>query len=253
MRLMQIRARRLAKLGSSAPKPGEGKDPENDSAQPSTTPTPKPQSSEAPTPKPKINITPAPKTSKPSSNPFTQLGVPNTRPEEPSGSPGSSRPHRKRSAAEIDDGSAAAPAPRKPNPQQTESDEDYAHRVLTQIFRITVDPHHMTNAQGQRLVFVPNLNQELNEAGDALKLSTSVLDQAIIEACSNLPPNEPLFGYLLLCWKRAVKAASTTKNASDVRLGVHEEAKRLCISNCLFSLTMPDLYGCVSQYFCCWS
>ncbi|POR34568.1 Ubiquitin conjugation factor E4 [Tolypocladium paradoxum] len=239
----QIRARRLAKLGSSAPRPSESKDPENEAAQSSTMPTPKPQSGEAPTPKPRINITPAPKPSLPSSNPFTQLGVQNTKREDPSGSSGSFRPHRKRSAAEIDDGAAATPAPRKPNPQQTESDADYAHRVLTQIFRITVDPHHMTDAQGQRLIFVPNLNQELNESGDPLKLSTSVLDQAIIEACGNLPLDKPLFGYLLLCWKRASKAASTAKNVSDVRSEVHEEAKRLCISNCLFSLTMPALYG----------
>lgn len=162
------------------------------------------------------------------------------------GSTGSPRPRRKRSAAEVDDGALATPPPRKPNPPQTEPDDDYAHRLLTQIFRVTVDPHHVSDTQAQRLVFLPNLNQELNDAGEPLKLSTVNLDQAIIEACGNWPQGKPLMDYLLPCWKRAVRAASTAKNATGARLEMHEEAKRLCMSNCLFSLTMPVLYGYVS-------
>ncbi|KAL3959704.1 hypothetical protein ACCO45_004821 [Purpureocillium lilacinum] len=174
--------------------------------------------------------------------PFTQLGVQSSRKDS-----GSSSPHRKRTAAEIGDGRAATPPPAarsKPAPAaQVESDADYAHRVLTQVFRITVDPHHMISSSGQRLIFVPNLNQELNEAGEPLKLSVNVLDQAIIEACGTLPLDHPLFGYLLPCWKRAVKAHTMAKNVSPARLEVLDEAKRLCMSNCLFSLTMPVLYG----------
>ncbi|KAJ3473430.1 hypothetical protein NLG97_g10312 [Lecanicillium saksenae] len=49
-------------------------------------------------------------------------------------------------------------------------------------------------------------------------------------------------GYLLPCWKRAVKLAQT-KTVSTTRQQLHEEARRLCMSNCLFALTMPDLYG----------
>lgn len=230
----QIRARRLAKLGSSAPNPSETNETDSGSAQPSAAATARPQ----------INITPAAKPLQPSSasNPFSQLGVHSARPEVPSAPSGRSSLHSKRSAAEIDGGAAAAP-PRKPNPQQAEPDEDYAHRVLTQIFCVTVDPHHMANTQGQRLVFMPNLNQDLNDAGEPLKLSVTRLDQTIIEACSNWPLDKPLLDYLLPCWKRAVKVAHVAKNATAARLHVHEEAKRLCISNSLFALTMPDLYG----------
>lgn len=242
----QIRARRLAKLGSSAPKQSGGNDSDNATAPSSTTPTPKPQSSEASTPKTHINMTSTAKPSQQSPNPFTQLGVHAMEPQGTPGSTGSFRTHRKRSAAEVDD-AVACPPPRKPNPPQPESDSDYAHRVLTHIFRITVDPHHLSGSPAERLFFVPALNQELNDAGEPLRLSTANLDQAIIEACGNWPLDKPLMDYLLPCWKRAVKAASTAKNVTGARLEVHEEAKRLCMSNSLFSLTMPVIYGYVSR------
>ncbi|KAJ6439496.1 ubiquitin fusion degradation protein 2 [Purpureocillium lavendulum] len=251
-RALQIRARRLAKLGSAAPKPAENADKPDGSPVPSSsttpTPTPKPQPTE--TPRSNITITPAPKPPAPGTNPFTQLGVQSSRKDS-----GSSSPQRKRTAAEVEDGRAATTTPppaarSKPAPAaQAESDEDYAHRVLTQVFRITLDPHHMKSSTGQRLIFVPTLNQELNESGEPLKLSVNVLDQAIIEACGTLPMDSPLFGYLLPCWKRAVKAHSMAKNVSAARLEVLDEAKRLCMSNCLFSLTMPVLYGSVYPRF----
>lgn len=104
----------------------------------------------------------------------------------------------------------------------------------------------MSTPMGQRLAFLPNLNQELNEAAEPLKLTTANLDQAILEAAGAWPHDKPLMDYLLPCWKRALKAASMSKAASGPRLEVHDEAKRLAISNCLFSLTLPDLFGYVS-------
>lgn len=235
--MLQIRARRLAKLGPSstpAPQSDENKAPASELS------TPNPQSSEPEPPKPKINITPA-ASSQP--NPFSQLGVRSGGPSQaPSSSPGSSRAVRKRTASEIDD-VLSAPQPRKP--AAPESDEDHANRVLSQIFRFTVDPHHMADAQGHRLAFLPSLNEELNESGEALKISVGNLDQAIIEAAGSWPADKPLMNYFLPCWKRAVKAASTAKVTPGPKAEVHEESKRLCMSNCLFSLTMPDLYGYV--------
>lgn len=128
-------------------------------------------------------------------------------------------------------------------PQSVESDSDYAHRVLSHIFDITLDPHRMTAAHGHRLLFLPNLNQDLNDQGQPLKLSTSVLDQAIMEACATWTAHRPLMDYLLPCWKRAVRSVNLAKNPQGSRLEVHEEAKRLSISSCLFALTMPALYG----------
>lgn len=230
----RIRLRRLAMLGSSARRSSANEADNTATPQPSSaasppSQTPQTETSEPATPIVKINVTPAAEPAQSSPNPFTQLGVQSTQ-------------------VLGDQSASTASAPRKDSPQpaqqqRQESDEDYAHRVLSQIFRVSVDPHHMSNVQGQRFVFLPNLNHELNDSGDPLKLSISILDQAIIESCNNWPPASPLFDYLLPCWKRAVKAASTAKNVSPQRQEVLEEAKRLCMSNCLFALTMPALYG----------
>ncbi|KAM0261933.1 hypothetical protein ACHAQJ_001936 [Trichoderma viride] len=242
-KMEQIRARRLAKLGNpAASKPAESTPAEAGS---STSPAPPQSGSPAPeadteTKKTKINITPA---AQPTSNPFAQLGVRSSTPADPVGSTGTFRVARKRSASEVDD-VLSAPPPRKATPVQAESDEDYIDRVLSQIFRITVDPHRMTSNQGShRLTFLLGLNQELNDSGEPLKLSLNNLDQAIIEACSSWSSDKPLMHYLLPCWKRAVKAAAANKQTSGPRFELHEESKRLCMSNCLFAVTMPVLYG----------
>ena len=87
------------------------------------------------------------------------------------------------------------------------------------------------------------LNEELNESGEPLKLSVNTLDQALMEAASSYPHDKPLMNYFLPCWKRAVKASLQFKGTEGPKFEVHEEAKRLCMSGCLFALTMPDLYG----------
>jgi ubiquitin conjugation factor E4 B len=105
----------------------------------------------------------------------------------------------------------------------------------------------MTSNGNHRLTFLLNLNQELNESGEPLKLSVNNLDQAIIEACSSWSSDKPLMHYLLPCWKRAVKAASANKQTSGPKFDLSEESKRLCMSNCLFAVTMPVLYGLVAH------
>ena len=246
----QIRARRLAKLGTSTPpaasssKADENKAPEPESTNPSPAETPIPETQQAEASRPKINITPAATSSSSSPNPFTKLGVKSSGQTEPSSSTGSFRVCRKRRASEIDDPIPAAPPAQRPNPQ-TESPEDYADRIFSQIFRISVNPHKMTTTQGHKLIFLPNLNEELNESEEPLKLTVDSLDQAIMEAASIWPHDKPLMAYLLPCWKRAVRASSTSKWTEGPKFKVHDEAKRLAMSSCLFSLTMPALYGSV--------
>ncbi|KAJ3523066.1 hypothetical protein NM208_g12594 [Fusarium decemcellulare] len=207
------------------------------------TSTPKPQTTPAESSRPKINVTPSAPGSSSGSNPFTKLGVKSGAQSEPSSSTGSFRVNRKRLASEIDDAvSADRPSPRPTN-SPAESDEAYADRTLSQIFRITVDPHNMTNSHGHRLIFLPSLNQELNDSGESLKLSVNTLDQALMEAAGTWPQDKPLMNYFLPCWKRAVKSSTQFKTTEGPRFEVHEEAKRLCMSSCLFALTMPDLYG----------
>lgn len=246
----QIRARRLAKLGgTSSPSPSK---PDEDKASASeataAAPPTRPQAANVDSEKPSPNITiqPAAAPSQPATNPSPRVVPKAGGSEGPKTSSGSLSVSRKRSASKIDD-DVPAPA-RKPDPPQAESDEDYADRVLSQIFRISVNPHHMSNSSGHRLAFLPALNQELNDAGEPLKLSVSTLDQAIIEACSSWPGDKPLLSYLLPCWKRAVKAATSAKITAGPRFDVHEESKRLCMSNCLFALTMPILYKLVKAH-----
>ncbi|KAG5750286.1 hypothetical protein H9Q69_006428 [Fusarium xylarioides] len=202
-------------------KSDENKAPDSESSNPSRTSTPKPQPQPASAEsRPKINVTPAAPPASSSPNPFDKLGV----------------------KAEPSSSTADRPSP-KPSTTQPESDESYADRTLSQIFRITVDPHNMVNTSGQRLTFLPNLNEELNESGEPLKLSVNTLDQALMEAASSYPHDKPLMSYFLPCWKRAVKASVQFKGTEGPKFEVHEEAKRLCMSGCLFALTMPDLYG----------
>ncbi|KAI9170938.1 Ubiquitin conjugation factor E4 [Paramyrothecium foliicola] len=241
----EIRARRLAKLGgpsaaSSSSKSDENKAPISES-RPSPSSTPKPQTAEAETPKTKINITPAAAPSQAGSDKPTPTAPKPSSSGQAATSSGSTRLSRKRSASDNDGGMAATA--RRADPPQAESNEDYADRILSQIFRVTVNPHQTSNPYGHRLAFLPNLNQELNDAGEPLKLSINSLDQAIIEACSEWPHEKSLMNFLLPCWKRAVKSATTAKITAGPKFEVHEEAKRLCMSNCLFALTMPALYG----------
>ncbi|KAF7542311.1 hypothetical protein G7Z17_g11690 [Cylindrodendrum hubeiense] len=215
-------------------------EPESSNPSRASTPKPQPQATPAEPSRPKINITPAAGSSP---NPFAKLGVKDNTKSESSSSTGSFRSSRKRLASEIDDAVSADRPPQRTNNAQPESHADYANRTLSHIFRVSVDPHNMTDSQGHRLVFLPNLNEELNESEESLKLSVNTLDQAIMEALNAWPQNKPLMQYLLPSWKRAVKAAATIKLTEGPRYEVHEEAKRLCMSSCLFALTMPDLYG----------
>ncbi|KOS21891.1 Ubiquitin conjugation factor E4 [Escovopsis weberi] len=247
--LDQIRARRVNKLsGDSSSQSAENRTQESQQTPSSSAPS-RPQSTGASETKkkPETNKATPPATTpsgQSSSNPFSQLAVDPGRSSEAAGSSGTPRLNRKRTVSQVDDGLLATSPQCKPTPAPPESDEDYIDRVLSQTFRVSVDPHRMKTAQGNhRLIFLPNLNQELNENKDPLKLTIANLDQAIIEACTALPHSKQLMDYLLPCWKRTLKAAASAKSAGGARAKAVEEAKRLCMSNCLFALTMPVLYG----------
>ena len=236
----QIRRRRLAKLGgppTSAPgSPRSG-----------TPPIPEPSSSKAPVDKtetkeaekpsplenrPAINITPAP--------PVTPLS---------GGSEGSSRAgitntkesRAKRRVSEVDGSLATAP-PRKQTPLREETAEDYADRMLSTLFRITVDKSRTTDGHGHRLVFLPALSQDLADEGAPLRLSVGRLEEAIMEMATALPHDRPLFDYFLPCWKRVVRTLKVLRGPAPEKEALLKEARRLCFSNCIFALTMPELF-----------
>ncbi|KAF6805558.1 ubiquitin conjugation factor e4 [Colletotrichum sojae] len=230
---IQIRLRRLAKLGSTArtsPKP-EGS-PSSPSAEASGSSTPTEDKGKAPAVETKkINITPS-STSSPQ-NPFNQLGLKSENGTSDQGA-------QKRGASKAD---VPAPVTKKPTPAREESFDDFADRTLAQIFRITVDPHRLTDSQGHKLTFLPDTNQELTDSDLPLKLTPTVLDSALLEALNAWPRDKHILSFLLPCFKRILRLATFVRETAKDKREVFEEAKRLCISNCMFALTLPDLFG----------
>ncbi|KAK3314615.1 ubiquitin elongating factor core-domain-containing protein [Apodospora peruviana] len=250
----QIRKRRLQKLGGGA----------SSSAPPTTSPTPNPEmarsssASAVPTSSTTPNNT---------SNAATAEKPPlqeNSRPKitisavRPQGTPAgnsdniSENPRKRRAAAagglDADTGScyssATTPAPplRKPTPRQEEPIEDYADRILSAVFRVTLDPNHTTDAHGVKLRWLANLSQELADEGKPLKMSLDTVEQAIMEAGSAVPKDRPLLDYLLPCWKRVIRANKAFRGPAPQKEALLKEARRLCFSNCIFALTMPELF-----------
>jgi len=130
------------------------------------------------------------------------------------------------------------------SPRLAESLEAWEDRTLGGIFRLSLKPEVAQDSHGHPLYYVASVRADLEEQGSPVRFSTEILDQAILEASSNLGKTTPL-DYLLACWKRvsrqyrAFKAGST----EDPRYNVIKEARRLCMSYCIFAVTMPDMFG----------
>ncbi|KAI9048700.1 hypothetical protein LZ554_007531 [Drepanopeziza brunnea f. sp. 'monogermtubi'] len=139
----------------------------------------------------------------------------------------------------------AAARPPRPStmPPAEEPIEQWAHRTLGGIFRITLDPNQKTDSNNHKLIFLPQLRQELEEEKVPVLLTKERLDSAILEAASTIPNNRPVLDYLLPCWKRVMKAVKGLRGYTGAKDALLKEAKRLCMSNCVFAVEMPELYG----------
>ncbi|KAM3074745.1 Ubiquitin conjugation factor E4, variant 2 [Clarireedia jacksonii] len=193
--------------------------------------------------KPKINIKPASATPPSSENPFLKLGVqasstvtPSAVRTDPTGVLG------KRTRAESDLQTPSSTPARKPTPAAEEPLEVYESRILSHIFRITLDPEQKTDASNHKLIYLPELRKELEEEGGEVRLTAGNLDAAILEAGATIPKNNPVFDYLLPCWKRAIKALKGRRGYAGQKDAVLKEAKRLCMSYCIFAAEMPDIF-----------
>lgn len=82
------------------------------------------------------------------------------------------------------------------------------------------------------------------EQKDPLLLKTSLLDQALLEAASNLDGINAL-DYFLACWKRVSRSLRGMRSGDNEnpRYAVVKEAKRLCMSYCIFAATMSEMFG----------
>lgn len=130
-----------------------------------------------------------------------------------------------------------------------ESLEDWEDRHLCSIFRITLDPGSKYDAQGHPLQYLAGTRTELEESAQPMKMNTSMLDQALLEAATNVEKNNTPLNYLLSCWKRVSRQHKALKKngEGDPKFKVAKEARRLCMSYCIFAVTMPEMFGCVYQ------
>lgn len=242
---LQIRRRRLEKL--SAPKPApEASSPAGQSG---ATPVPAESSKSSSSASTASQATPSSKPTTPAQaraeNPFSKLGVQAAKdPANVALRSGSTDSAAKRTRDASSSGETQPLPPKKQAPvQKEESVEEFADRIISHIFRITLDPHKTTDAQGHKLTFLMDLQQELQESGEPTRFSAANLDQALIEACTRVPRSKALLDYLLPCWKRTIKAQRALKGYVNERHAILQETRRLCMSNCVFAVTMPDLYG----------
>ncbi len=169
-----------------------------------------------------------------------------------SGIPGNSK-KRRASASEIDLAFPASPSAATPPPARrphAESLEEWMDHTLTSAFRVSVDPSRTKDRLGHPLKFLPVLNQDLQDRGDALMLSIDDLDSAILEAGTAFQPKKPLLDYFLPCWKSVMRAIKQLRDVRPEKAAALQEAKRLCMSNAIFALTMPEYFGYVGYGIC---
>ncbi|KAL8997592.1 MAG: hypothetical protein Q9188_006285 [Gyalolechia gomerana] len=234
----KIRNKRLAKLGSqtssTSSQHGEEKSDGVSAAHSSSTSGQELKERTSP----KLNVSNSAASSKLPDNPFAQLGV-----KEPSGD-----------VPRINITPTAEPGilpkkralsdQRRSSSRTGETLEEWEDKVLRGMFRVTLDSSARSDGHGHHLSFVEGVRADLEEQGQPIRLSTAILDQAILEAASNISKVTAL-DYLLACWKRVTAQFKHSKShkAEESRLDVVKEARRLCMSYCIFAITMPEMFG----------
>ncbi|KAL4809015.1 ubiquitin elongating factor core-domain-containing protein [Aspergillus unguis] len=220
----RIRNKRLAKLSNPAPASAETS---NSSEQSSA---PQAQASEASKPPPPRSSTP----STPQGSEGKRIKI------APTSSTSSVPQLRKDSSTPVTPVSSTPPPP-KPE----ESLESFADRTLSAIFKITLNDKRTSDVHGHPLTFLAGVRSELEDQNRELKLDTSVLDQALLEAASDRGHGQKPLDYLLPSWKRVSRLHKNFKKSrpDDPKFEVICEARRLCMSYSVFAITMPEMFG----------
>lgn len=128
--------------------------------------------------------------------------------------------------------------------RSAETIEVWQDRILRQVFRVTLNVEEINDSHGHPLIFLPSTKDDLEEQQTPLRMNIEVLEGAITEAASKAPGSNP-FEYLLACFKRASRAMRSTKfsGPDDQKEQIMIETKRLCMSYCIFAVTMPEMFG----------
>lgn len=227
MTFSQIRNKRLAKLGAPSSSANN-----NDNISHAASPQSAPSDSSKPRPSGSQTD------GAPESNPFDKFGMKANESKAPK-----AINIKQSSATPAKRDSENMPRP-KPNPTTQESSGDWEDKTLSNLFRLTLHPEKTKDASSNALYFVEGVRGDLEQENAPLKLTTSLLDQALIEAASNMDKTPPL-EYLLACWKRITRLSRSTRVAPQdaSKAEVIKEAKRICFNYCMFTITMPDMFG----------
>ncbi|KAI5293607.1 hypothetical protein KEM52_005382, partial [Ascosphaera acerosa] len=163
----------------------------------------------------------------------------------PSGSP-APEPGQHGSTASSGRGSALAASAQssKASAKAIEPLEEWEDRTIRSVLRVSLHEDRLVDAMGNQLQYLPDLKAELQGDGLPLRLAVANVDQAIIEAAStHASPSD----YAVPAWKRAAALVRNFRHAPTAqakeRYSALEELKRLCMSYCLFSFTMLDIFG----------
>ncbi|PYH93723.1 hypothetical protein BO71DRAFT_326916 [Aspergillus ellipticus CBS 707.79] len=234
----KIRNKRLAKLGNPTPPAQNEGAAESASSQPAS-----------------------PSQSSPSSRIPEKLQT--QFPSNPNSAPGSSAPSPQLPSQQSDwkrikITPAAASAASGPDRSQTvtpvsgtpppsraeETIEAFQDRTLSAVFKLTLNEARQKDIHGQRLTYLPGVRSELEDQGREIRVDVSLLDQALLEAASNAPRQKPL-DYLLPCWRRISRLHKGFRRnrEDDPKFNIICEARRLCLSYCIFAITMPEMFG----------
>ncbi|CAK7224916.1 Ubiquitin conjugation factor E4 [Sporothrix curviconia] len=252
----QMRARRLAKLGggqtasSSASSTDRAGSPSSDraaspAAKPATPPPTSTTTTTTTTPTTsKITITPRPASAQTSSG---------KHPEPHSADREASPSKRQRVDAVPQQPTPPPPAASKPatpapNPvTAAEALAEWTDTTISSVLHVTVSPDRKQDRHGAALTFLKDLRLEILErnGGDESKparLTVDDIDPALLEACGAFTHKKPLLDYLLPAYKAVGKLLKARVTVPQ-RVAVLQEVKRLCMSNIVFALTMPEYFG----------
>ena len=138
--------------------------------------------------------------------------------------------------------------PPRPSSRAGETIEQFEDRTLRNIFRLSLDPDVLHDIHGHKLHYLDGLRQEIQDGaeGKELRLRTDLLEQAIIEAGSQVlnGRNTPI-DYLFGCWKRISRLSKGFKERApeNRKWVVVQEARQLCMSWCILAITTPAIFG----------
>lgn len=126
------------------------------------------------------------------------------------------------------------------------SPEEIEDIILRKIFLVTLKESGETDS---RIIYLQMIAAEILSEGKDLRLSRDLMERVLIDRLSgDFSSGEPLFQYLVGCYRRAHEEAKKIASMKDKTVrsemeSVVKQAKKLAVSYCRILLGNPDLFG----------